>query len=78
MSQPLYLKHFFADYNLLFWHHYFGWPTGSLNGFNIWICSGRLKAFLDGSFASSVDFECIISVKIFQRLWLAVSGLYPK
>ena len=37
-----------------------------------------MKAFLDGSFASDIDFEFTIGGKVFQRLWLAVDGIYPE
>ena len=67
----------FADHNLWFWHHSFWWP-GSLNDINIWDRSCLLKAFLDGSFASNVDFEFNVGDKVLQRLWLTVDGIYPE
>ena len=67
----------FADYNLWFWHHSFGWP-GSLNDINIWNRSSLLKRFLDGSFADEVDFEFEIGGRVFNRLWLLVDGIYPE
>ncbi|KAI2503188.1 Ribosomal protein-like protein [Fragilaria crotonensis] len=76
-GKPTIVLEAFADHNLWFWHHSFGWP-GSLNDINIWNRSCLLKAFLDGSFAANVDFEYAIGDKVFQRLWLAVDGIYPE
>ncbi len=76
-GKPTIVLEGFADHNLWFWHHSFVWP-GSLNDINIWNWSCLLKAFLDGSFASNVDFEYTVDDKLFQRLWLAVDGIYPE
>ena len=76
-GKPTIVLEAFADHNLWFWHHSFGWP-GSLNDINIWNQSCLLKAFLDGSFAANVDFEYIIGDKVFRCLWLAVNGIYPE
>ena len=76
-KKPSIVLEAFADHNLWFWHHSFGWP-GSLNDINIWDRSPLLKSFLDGSFASDVDFEFTVGGKVFQRLWLAVDGIYPE
>jgi hypothetical protein len=76
-GKPTIVLEAFADHNLWFWHHSFGWP-GSLNDINIWNRSCLLKAFLDGSFAADVDFEYAVDDKVFNRLWLAVDGIYPE
>ena len=76
-KKPSIVLEAFADYNLWFWHHSFGWP-GSLNDINIWDRSCLLKTFLDGSFATNVDFEFEIGTKVFSRLWLLVDGIYPE
>jgi hypothetical protein len=76
-KKPSIVLEAFADYNLWFWHHSFGWP-GSMNDINIWDRSCLLKCFLDGSFASDVDFEFEIGTKTFSRLWLLVDGIYPE
>ena len=76
-GKPTIVLEAFADHNLWFWRHSFGWP-GSLIDINIWNRSCLLKAFLDGSFASNVDFEFTIGDKVFQRLWVAVDGIYPE
>lgn len=76
-GKPSIVLEAFADYNLWFWHHSFGWP-GSLNDINIWNRSCLLKSFLDGSFASDVDFEFEVGTKVFNRLWLLVDGIYPE
>ena len=76
-GKPFSVLEAYADHNLWFLHHSFGW-SGLLNDINIWNRSCLLKAFLDGSFASNVDFEFTVGDKVFQRLWLAVDGIYPE
>jgi hypothetical protein len=76
-GKPTIVLEAFADYNLWFWHHSFGWP-GSLNDINIWDRSSLLKSFLDGTFADEVDFEFEIGGRVFNRLWLLVDGIYPE
>lgn len=76
-KKPTIVLEAFADYNLWFWHHSFGWP-GSLNDINIWDRSSLLKSFVDGSFAEDVDFEFKIGGREFTRLWLMVDGIYPE
>ena len=44
---------------------------------NILNQSCLLKAFLDGLFASKVDFEYTVNDRVFHCLWLAVDGIYP-
>jgi hypothetical protein len=77
-KKPSIVLEAFADYNLWFWHHSFGWP-GSLNDINIWDRSCLLKSFLDSSFATNVDFEFEIGgTNVFSQLWLLVDGIYPE
>ncbi|KAI2506757.1 Ribosomal protein-like protein [Fragilaria crotonensis] len=76
-GKPTIVLEAFADFNLWFWHHSFGWP-GSLNDINIWDRSSLLKSFLDGSFAADVDFEFEVGGRVFNRLWLMVDGIYPE
>jgi Plant transposon protein len=46
-GKPTIVLEAFADYNLWFWHHSFGWPELP-NDINIWDQSSLLKSFLDG------------------------------
>lgn len=66
-----------CDYNLFFWHHEFG-SAGTLNDINIWDKSELHKAFVDGSWSENVDFEFQIAGRTFNKLWVAVDGIYPE
>lgn len=66
-----------SDYSLWIWSAVFGYP-GTMNDINIWERSPLLKAFLDGSFSTNVDFEFNIGGKTFSELWILVDGIYPE
>lgn len=66
-----------ADYSLWIWHARFGFP-GTLNDINVWDQSSLLRTFLDGSFASTVDFPYRVAGKTFNKLWILVDGIYPE
>jgi hypothetical protein len=70
-GKPTIVLEAFSDHNLWFLHHSLRWP-GLLNDINIWNQSCLLKALLDGSFASDVDFEFTVGNKVFQLMLLAI------
>ena len=66
-----------CDHNLWFWHTSFGW-AGSLNDINIWERSSLLKKMVDGTMAHDLDFTYNIAGQEFNKLWVAVDGIYPE
>ena len=78
VGKPTIVLEAFANYNLWFWYHSFGWP-GSLNDINKWDQSSLLKSFLDGSFANGFDFEFKIGgpVSIDSGSW-KMEFIYPE
>jgi Plant transposon protein len=67
----------FADFNLFIWHAAFGY-AGTQNDINIWEQSPLLESWLDGSWATNVDFTFRIGDKEFSQLYLLVDGIYPE
>lgn len=76
-GKPTLVMEAICDYNLWFWHAAFGFP-GTQNDINIWDQSVLLRSFIDGTFASEVDFEFQIGGTNFHRLWILVDGIYPE
>jgi Plant transposon protein len=62
---------------LWIWHAAFGF-AGSQNDINIWEQSPLLKMFLDGTFATEIDFEFRIDDTNFHDCWFLVDGIYPE
>jgi len=56
-----------TDFNLFLWHSSFSHP-GSLNDINVWDRSELLKEFIDGTFASNIDFEFEIGGEVFHQV----------
>jgi len=76
-SSPTIVLEAMCDHNLWFWHTSFGW-AGSLNDINIWERSSLLKKMVDGTMAHNLDFTYNIAGQEFNKLWIAVDGIYPE
>jgi hypothetical protein len=69
-----------ADYNLWFWHSFFG-SGGNFNDLNVLDRSNLQKMFIDGTMeclerqSGATPFE--IAGEVFSQLFLLVDGIYP-
>jgi len=75
-EQPSMVLEAISDYNLWFWHSFFG-PPGTLNDVNIWDRSTMLRSFLDGTF-EECDCEHTVAGKVFNMVTFLVDGTYPE
>ena len=75
-EQPSLVLEAISDYNLWFWHVFFG-PPGALNDINVWDRSTMLRSFLDGTF-DECDYEHTIAGKVFKMVTFLVDGIYPE
>jgi hypothetical protein len=64
------------DYNLWFWHYYFGEP-GSLNDINVWERSSLFKQMTNGEM-QDIDFDFEINGETFNQLYWLVDSIYPR
>jgi hypothetical protein len=64
-----------CDYNLWFWHAFFGLP-GTFNDISILQLSPLFNAFIDGSF-KNLDIDVMIGGKLFKILVILVDSIYP-
>jgi hypothetical protein len=76
-GKPSLLLEALVDHNLWFWSASFG-NAGAINDINAWDRSPLLKALIDGSFHSEVDFEFTIGNQSFHKMWIMVDGIYPE
>jgi hypothetical protein len=64
------------DYNLWFWHYYFGEPE-SLNEIDVWEeCSSLFEQMTNGDMQDN-DFDFEINGKTFHQLYWLVDSIYP-
>jgi hypothetical protein len=63
------------DYNLWFWHAYFGFP-GTMNDINIWERSTLLESMLNGKH-DDIDHEFVLYGEVFTKLFYLVDGICP-